>query len=71
MNVQYWFLIQIDFSNVNIVNVLMFFHIDQKLMILKTSFWQIALKGIISDPKFQTSLFSEPQMFVHIQRELH
>ena len=30
----------------------------------------LALKGTISDPKFQTSLFSEPQIFLHIQEEI-
>ena len=29
------------------------------------------IKGTISDPKFQTSLFSEPQIVLHIQEETH
>ena len=29
------------------------------------------LEGSISDRKFQTSLFLNPQIFLHIQRELH
>ena len=33
---------------------------------------KIGLKGTISDPEFQTSLFSEPQdLFFHVQREVH
>ena len=31
----------------------------------------IYVKGTISDPKFQTSLFSEPPDFWHIQEEIH
>ena len=27
--------------------------------------------GTISDPKFQSSLFPNPQIFLHIQEEIH
>ena len=36
-----------------------------------TPLMQLSVKGTISDPKFQTSLFSEPPEFLHIQREFH